>query len=126
MRDPLQHFSVDDFAKTEKLGIEPVLARRTRRRQIDIELLVIAVAEVRQQEYAVADEHRLLDAVRHEQDRAAGLVANAQRLLLELLAGLHIKRRERLVHQHDTRPGGENARAAPARAHPPGTLWRVW
>ncbi len=118
----MSHLAVDDLAQPDEFRIEPVFAGGAGLRQIDVELLVGAVAQIGQQEDTVADEHRFIDAVGHEQDGAAGAIPDPQRLLLQLLAGLHVERGERLVHQHDPRPRGEHAREPDALPHAAGEM----
>jgi hypothetical protein len=56
--------------------------------------------------------------VGHEQDGAALILVYFQELLLHEVAGLRIKRSERLIHQEDLRVHGIGSRDSHTLAHP--------
>jgi hypothetical protein len=74
---------------------------------------------------AVAQEDRLLDAVRDEDDRERGARRDARELLLQRHARLRVDRGERLVHEHDVGVVRERARDRDALLHAAGQLVRV-
>ena len=59
-----------------------------------------------------------------EEDRRAGLLPDAQQLLVELVAGDLVERAERLVHQQDARPADQRPGDRHALAHAAGKLVR--
>ena len=73
----------------------------------------------------VAELDRLVDVVGDEEDRLAELGLQAEELVLELLAHDRVDGRERLVHEHDRRVGGERPGDADALLLPAGELGRV-
>src|SRR6266513_5950527 len=68
---------------------------------------------------------RLGDAVRHEHDRRAGLLPDAQQLEVQALAGHLVERTEWLVHQEDRGLERERASDRDALLHPTRELPRV-
>ena len=77
-----------------------------------------------QQHDPVAEAGRLADVVRHEQDRAAGLLPDPLQLVVQDVAGHRVQRTERLVHEQDLRVAGERTRQGGTLAHPSRQL--VW
>ena len=76
----------------------------------------------RQQQDARADLDRLLDRMRDEQHREAGVLPELQQLVLHLAPGQRIQCSERLVHQQHVRlhrhaPGDRHALLHAARQH---------
>ena len=72
-----------------------------------------------------AHQHRLLDVVRHHQDRLdrhAPLVPEVEQVGAQGLGGQHVEGRERLVHQQDLGLHDEGAGKADALAHAAGKL----
>ena len=81
-----------------------------------------------QHEDAVAHQHRLLDVVRHHQDRLdrhPSFRPEIEQIGAQRLGGQHVERRERLVHQQDFRLHDERAGEADALAHAAGQLLRI-
>ena len=74
---------------------------------------------------AVGEEHRFGEAVRHEDDRLAGLGEQDRQIFAEHHAGLLVERGERLVHQEDVGADAETARQIDALAHADGKLGRI-
>ena len=78
-----------------------------------------------QHQDAVAHQHRLLDVVRHHQDRfdvEPLLVPEVEQVGAQRLRRQHVERRERLVHQQDLRLHDQRARKTDALAHAAGKL----
>ena len=71
---------------------------------------------------AVGEIDRLVDVVRHEENRHVELLTDLQHQVLEVAAGLGVHRRERLVHQQDRGLVRERARDRDALLHPAGEL----
>jgi hypothetical protein len=74
---------------------------------------------------AVAECHRLVDAVGDEHDRLLVFVPDAQQFLLQQGTVLLVERRERLVHQQHLGVGGESARDRDALLHAARQLVRI-
>ena len=74
---------------------------------------------------AAREECRLVDRMRHEHDGAAELLPQRQQVLLQLVAGEFVERRERFVHQQQARPCHQCAGDRNAHAHPAGELPRT-
>jgi hypothetical protein len=68
---------------------------------------------------------RLVDVVRHEDDRDPELLAHPQDEVFEFEPGLRVHRRERLVHQQQVGPVGEGPRDRHPLLHAAGQLPRV-
>ena len=76
-------------------------------------------------EDAVAHQHRLLDVVRHHQDRLdrhAAFAPEVDQVGAQRLGGQHVERRERLVHQQHVGMHDQRAGEADALAHAAGQL----
>ncbi len=58
---------------------------------------------------AVAEPERLVDVVRHEDDRRAEAPLDAEQVVLRLAADDRVERAERLVHQQHVRLRGQRA-----------------
>src|SRR5437763_15636505 len=80
---------------------------------------------MRQDDDAVGEIYRLVDVVRHEEDRDAVLIAYLEDHILEITACLRVDRRERLVHQQDRRLVRECTCDRDALLHPARELPRV-
>src|SRR6266704_1362034 len=93
--------------------------------QRDVDDLLDPARPGRQHRDPLAEVHRLLDAVGDEHDGLAGLLPDAQQLVLEAVAGLRVQRGERLVHQQHVRVEGEAAGDGHPLLHPAGQLMRV-
>ena len=70
-------------------------------------------AALREQRDAVAELHRLVDVVGHEDDRLADHALEPEQLVLEAVAGDRVDGAEGLVHEQDVRIGAER----PGDAH---------
>ena len=82
----------------------------------------------RQDEDAVAHQHRLLDVVGDHQDRLdrdAALLPQVEQVGAQRLGGQHVEGRERLVHQQDLRLDDQRAGEADALAHAARQLLRI-
>ena len=75
-----------------------------------------------QHRHLVAEFDRLVDVVGDEEDRLAQFALQPQEFVLQLLADHRVDRRERLVHEHDRRVGGQRARDPHPLLLPPGEL----
>ncbi len=120
----LGHQRVDLLHEIAEIGVEPV----ARMRQRVGDLRGDAAGMGGQHENAVAHQHRLLDIVRHHQDRLdveALLVPEVEQVGAQRLRRQHVERRERLVHQQDFRLHDERAGEADALAHAAGKLLGV-
>lgn len=71
---------------------------------------------------SISQQDRLLDAVGHENDGAPLLLPQVEQLVLHDGACLHVKRRERLIHQQERGVVGEGAGEVRPLAHPTGEL----
>src|SRR5690606_17336904 len=94
-----QGFEVD--AQLARRGIGEHLTARAWPWEVDLDGL--GDAAVGHDHDAVRQQQRLLDRVRHEQDRLAGLLPDADELDLHLVAGDRVERAERLVHEQHAR-----------------------
>ena len=88
-------------------------------------VVLLEVAAGREHRDAVTEAHRLLDVVRHEQDRLAHLGLQPEELHLQPLARDRVDRAERLVHEQDRGIGGQRPSHADALALAAGELVRV-
>ena len=73
----------------------------------------------------VGERDRLLQVVGDEHDGGAGARPQLQQLVLHQRPGLHVERRERLVHQQDLGVVDEGRGERDALAHAAGELVRV-
>ena len=94
------------------IGLAPDLVTRTRQRHLHH--LADRSRRRGQHDDPVSQVDRLVDVVRHEDDRDAELVAHPQDEVFELEPGLRVHRGERLVHQQQVRP----VRERPGDRHP--------
>ena len=82
----------------------------------------------REDEDAIAHEDRLLDIMRHQQDRfdrqASGR-PQIHEVAAQSLAGEHVERGKRLIHQENGRIDDERARETDALAHAAGKFARI-
>ena len=74
---------------------------------------------------AIADQHRFIDVMGHEDNRLAHRALNADELLLQTLARDPIDRAERLIHQEDRGIGRQRPGEADSLALTPRELVRV-
>ena len=118
---PLGHAGVDVVDHRPEKRVEPV----ARLRQIDLDLGDHPARIGGEDEDTVAHQHRLLDVVGDEQDRAdrhASLRPQVEQVGAQGLGGQHVEGREGLVHQEDRRLDHQGAGEADALAHAAGEL----
>ena len=123
-RRALGHQRVDAVDHLAELGIEPVARMLHRHGDLGGDAARIGG----QHDDAVAHQHRLLDVVRHHQDRLdrhATLDPEVEEIGTQRLGGEHVERGERLVHQQDLGVDDERAGEADALAHAAGQLLRI-
>ncbi len=98
------------------MRIKPV----ARMGQLDLDLGRDPARIGREHQDAVAHQHRLLDIVRHHQDRLdrqPALDPEIDQVGTQRLGGEHVECRERLVHQQQVGVHHQRARKADALAH---------
>ena len=93
--------------------------------QVDRQVLLHPRRRLRQHDDAFAQVHRLIDVVRHEEDRHPALQVQAAHEVFEVGAGLGVDRGERLVHDEHLGLVRDRARDRDALLHPAGELPRV-
>src|SRR5690242_6432565 len=88
-----------------------LLAQRksARRGKIDGDTLAHASRPSREQQHLLAEERRLIDRMRDEENGGLRLPPNLQKLLVEAVARDLVERAEGLVHQQQLRPIDERA-----------------
>ena len=113
------------MACISRIGCEdlPVATAGSAARHVDLRLDGARPAGHHQ--HAVAEEHRLVDAVGDEEHRLPGGGAQPRKLLLQGEPRHGVDRRERLVHQDDVGIGRPGAGHRDALAHAAGELVRV-
>jgi hypothetical protein len=75
--------------------------------------------------HPVAEQHRLVEAVRNKHDRAPKILPQLAEFGLQQELVLLVERAERLVHQQDFRIGDEGPRHRQSLLHAAGELVRV-
>src|SRR5579872_3612221 len=89
----------DDLAQLQKTRRRFHVVLRARPRQLGLDISKDAAGMRAHYHHPVAEVDRFFDAVGDEQHRHLHRVPYGQKLVLQKLAGLHVDRRERLVHQ---------------------------
>src|SRR4051812_40570507 len=96
-----------------------------RPRQVNIDDAFHLARPIGHHHDAIGELHGLSNIVSDQQGGLLQLLLNLQHLVAQQEPGLLVKRRERLVHQHDLRLGRERARHRYALAHAARKLGRV-
>ena len=118
------HRHVDFLDQIVELRVEPV----ARLLQIDGDLADDAAGIGREQQDAVAHQHRFLDIVGHQDhalDRQLAFAPQLEEVGAQRFGGEHVERGERLVHQQNVRMHDERAGKADALAHAAGQFARI-
>ncbi len=119
-----RHRHVDFLDQVAELRIEAI----ARLFQIDGDFANDAARIGREQQDAVAHQHRFLDIVGHQNDaldRQLAVAPQLEEIGAQRLRREHVERRERLVHQQDIRMNDQRAGKADALAHAAGELARI-
>ena len=94
-------------------------------RQVDLVDALHGAGAGGEDAHAVGERDRLLEVVRHEDDRRRCRRPQVEQLVLHQRARLHVERAERLVHQDDLGRGDQALRERGPLAHAPRELMRV-
>src|SRR5215467_2189639 len=79
----------------------------------------------RQHDHPIGEIHRLLDAMRHIDERLSGLAPQLDDQPLQFFAHLFVQRGERFIHQHEIGIKGESSCHRDALAHAAGETVRI-
>src|SRR5947209_1585124 len=108
-----------------ELGFGSEVVRTVSTAEIDVKHLLEPSGSRGEYRNALAEVHRLIDAMRDEHDRLASGSPDAQYFVLQQLSCLRVKGCERLVHQQDVGVVGETAGDRDPLLHPTRELVRI-
>src|SRR5437879_6159021 len=115
--DLVAQIGPDLAVEAHELRIEADLGDVARARQVDIVDALEPRRPGGEHDHLVSERDRLFEIVGDEEDGLPGLLPELQQLVLHDLAGLHVERAERLVHQQDARVDDPALRHRNALAH---------
>ena len=119
-----RHRHIDLLDQIAELRIEAV----ARLLEVDRDLANDAARIGREQQDAVAHQHRFLDIVGHQDDaldRQLAVAPQFEEIGAQRFGGQHVERGERLVHQQDVGMHDQRAGKADALAHAAGQFARI-
>src|SRR5690348_6160274 len=124
-QDLVAQVAPDLFVDARELGLEADLGHVARPRQLDLVAALHGARTRGDDKDPVAQRDRLLEVVRHEDDRGGARPPQRQQLVLHQVARLYVEGAERLVHQQNARPVDQALGQGHALAHAARELVRI-
>src|SRR5471032_3100263 len=115
----------DTVPQADELGCRSQVFPRAAAFKPDIERIDYPPGTGRHHQHPLAEVDRFFYAVRNENDGLAGLLPDAQQLVLQSLAGLRVERCKRLVHEQHLRVVRQGARNCNPLLHAARQLMRI-